>query len=665
MRPLLPTCFPLLVAATLAVAGPSPVPEGKGGGAKAKDPAPQSRVVVVGWDGGDWQLLDPLLASGQMPNLAALVGRGRTWNLKSFQPMASPLIWTTIATGRTPPDHGVLDFQELDRKTRNRLPISGRSRRVPALWNLASARDVSVGVVNWWATWPAEKVNGFLVSDRAAPVLFDPAAMSKSPAITYPEGLADGVRIVLKREGSPSFEDVAKGLAITRAEFDAAVARNQDLNDPVTGYQKILGVTRAAGRIALDLYDRQKPRLLMAYFQGTDEVGHVLGRFHPPKLPTVTDDEYRRYQGGVVALYREADRLLGEFAKRAQQDGATLVLVSDHGFKWGENRPAYYSGVQFDTAFLWHEQPGILVAAGPAVAPSKTRDSASVFDVAPTLCRLLGLPADPRFEGRPIPGFAGAPGPPAVRWESVAKVERLVVPEGPEDRKAAEEFTKKLISLGYLTGSEASAVDARPADRAGTETAGAFQNVGTFLRDRGKVEASIPWYRKALDVNPKSSTALMNLSTALHMAKKWDESDDYFVKALQAGYADPEAASYRRVATYKRAESAGNRKATAQNLAFLRKVLAAYPASDRYRFSLAQAQFENRDCAGAEATCRDVASRRPADVEVMNLLALTAACQGRLDEAKTWFRRSLSLKPDQPAVRDGLAQIERGGFSKP
>ena len=54
--------------------------------------------------------------------------------------MASPLIWTTIATGRTPLDHGVTDFQELDPKTRARLPISGRSRKVPAIWNFASRR---------------------------------------------------------------------------------------------------------------------------------------------------------------------------------------------------------------------------------------------------------------------------------------------------------------------------------------------------------------------------------------------------------------------------------------------------------------------------------------------------------------------------------------------
>ena len=303
------------------------------------------------------------------------------------------------------------DFQELDPKTRARLPISGRSRKVPAIWNLASAKGVTVGVVGWWATWPAEKVNGFLVSDRAAPVLFDPEALSKSPALTWPEGLADGVRLIGRREGSPPYEDVAQALHVSRAEFDAAVAEKKDLANPITGYRKILGVTRVIGKVALELYDRGAPELLMVYFQGTDEIGHVLGRYAAPKLPAVSEEDFAKYKDGVAALYVEADRILGELARRAQKDGATLILASDHGFRQGSDRPALSSGTNFDSAFLWHEQPGILVAAGPAVAHSGVRGRASVFDLTPTLCRILGLPVDPAFEGKPIAGFAAAAGP--------------------------------------------------------------------------------------------------------------------------------------------------------------------------------------------------------------------------------------------------------------
>ncbi len=83
--------------------------------------------------------------------------------------------------------------------------------------------------------------------------------LSRSSALAWPESLSEGARIVLKREGSPSFEEVARGLAVTRGEFDAAVAAQKDLADPVTGFRKILGATRATAKVATELYDRETP----------------------------------------------------------------------------------------------------------------------------------------------------------------------------------------------------------------------------------------------------------------------------------------------------------------------------------------------------------------------------------------------------------------------
>ena len=196
----------------------------------------------------------------------------------------------------------------------------------------------------------------------------------------------------------------------------------------------------------------------------------------------------------------------------------------------------------------------MMAAEGPAVVSPRERGKASVFDVAPTLCRLLGLPPDPAFEGKPVAGLGGAalpkaagPGrgrrPPRSNGSSSATW-------APNEKRAAEEFDEKLISLGYLTGSEAAAVDARPADRAGTETTGHYQNLATFLRARGRYAESLPLYGKALEINPKSASAWMNLSIALFHLDRWVEADEALVKALQNGYNDPEGAFNRRVSTY-------------------------------------------------------------------------------------------------------------------
>src|SRR4029450_41521 len=87
--------------------------------------------------------------------------------LRSVEPLLSPLVWTSIATGRRPQDHGVFDFVEIapDGKP---TPITSTQPRVPALWNLANTYGRSSGFIGWYASYPAEDVKGFIVSDRGA-----------------------------------------------------------------------------------------------------------------------------------------------------------------------------------------------------------------------------------------------------------------------------------------------------------------------------------------------------------------------------------------------------------------------------------------------------------------------------------------------------------------
>ena len=129
-----------------------------------------------------------------MPNWKRLVAEGWSARLETFFPLISPILWTSAATGATPDVHRVLDFQEVDPKTGAKVPISGSSRAVPAVWNVASAAGRKVGVVGWWATHPAEEVNGFFVSDRASPILFQDLPLAGA---AFPAALETGVAQVV------------------------------------------------------------------------------------------------------------------------------------------------------------------------------------------------------------------------------------------------------------------------------------------------------------------------------------------------------------------------------------------------------------------------------------------------------------------------------------
>jgi len=106
-------------------------------------------VIWLALDGLDFEIVDRLAASGKMPHWKRLAETGWTSRIQSFMPVLSPIVWTTVATGVSPEVHRVLDFQEVDPKTGAKVPITGRSRRVPAIWNLASAAGKKVGVVSW------------------------------------------------------------------------------------------------------------------------------------------------------------------------------------------------------------------------------------------------------------------------------------------------------------------------------------------------------------------------------------------------------------------------------------------------------------------------------------------------------------------------------------
>jgi predicted AlkP superfamily phosphohydrolase/phosphomutase len=122
------------------------------------------RVLLIGLDGADPDILERLIEAGRMPHLSRLREEGSYNRLLSREPMLSPLLWTSIATGRKPQDHGVLDFVEVSGG--KVVPITGRSRRVPALWNIVGEFERTSGFVGWYGSLPAEPVRGFLVSDR-------------------------------------------------------------------------------------------------------------------------------------------------------------------------------------------------------------------------------------------------------------------------------------------------------------------------------------------------------------------------------------------------------------------------------------------------------------------------------------------------------------------
>jgi tetratricopeptide (TPR) repeat protein len=534
-------------------------------------------VLFVGLDGGDWQLLDGFMADGTMPNLAGLARQGASGVLQTIQPPLSPLVWTTMMTGVSPLAHRILDFTRFNPASGALEPITSDERRVPAVWNMASAAGRSVAVLGLWATWPAEPVRGLLVADRFAS--FTAGDRQPPPGVVFPAAREDWAHRELAAAGR---ETGYEAVHLYLPWLDAAEYRRQT-SDPVpyahpaSALRRILAETRAYHALARAWIERARPDLAVVYLQGTDTIGHMFAPYAPPCQPGVAALDCQRYGEVPRRYFAEIDRLLGDFRDLAARQGAVLFVASDHGFRWREGRPAGLGSAgaaAAATAARWHRDEGIYLLWAPDAASRRPapapRGRGGVAQVCATLLELLGLPpgaglAPPLDAAAAFArgaGSAGAGGngggrardedtapattvdyrryfrpPPAAAppVPTTAGVTAAAAPAGPTSNGAPEdEQIAALRALGYIgageparrTGSSRTAATSTGQGLASapspvsatadiTRTAASFDNEGLLLRQAGQLAAARAAFEQALARQPDLPAALWNLSDLL------------------------------------------------------------------------------------------------------------------------------------------------------
>jgi hypothetical protein len=609
-----------------------------------------------------------------MPELTALAAEGRTGVLVTEEPPLSPLLWTTMLTGVGPLEHGVLDFTRFNPATGAREPITRAERRVPAVWNMATAGGKSVAVFGLWATWPAEPVAGLVVSDRL--FAFQHREESPPPGVVYPparEGWARAALASAEREVDlAALSEYLPGLG--EEEYAAALGGPDPYARPVSALRRILVETAVYHRLATDWIARERPDLALVYFQGTDAVGHVFAPYAPPRQPAIPPADYERYHRVPERYFRRVDRLLGDYRRLAAAAGAALVVASDHGFSWREGRPTELSSLGAATAGKWHRDEGIYLLWGPGIAPagpagSGRRERGGIAQVCATLLALLGLPPAVGIAGPPLPGTPA--GPPPAPVAPVDYRAHFAPPAAPAPGPApgvAEELAK-LRALGYLGGGEASS--APGAGPAGAEPAGAgpatgrtgstrtpasFNNEGLILEAAGRPVEAAAAFARALALEPGLASAAWNLSDLLYAdgraeGRDLDRSDALLVRALAAGLPGGEQQAVARARAYREAGSLD------RSLRLLAAAAGARPEAPELRLFLGRYRVEAGDCAGALADFDAVAGRRPDDPVVYASRALARLCLGDRAGGAADLRRSLALDPDQPRVRAVLAGL--------
>lgn len=263
-----------------------------------------SRVLVIGWDGADWRLLDPLLERGVLPNLAALILRGGRAPLASTLPTHSWTAWPSFLTGVEPSGHGVFDILEGRGGTRQ-LPVTFRSIRERTFLHDLTAAGVKSLTMNVPLTFPPPEIDGKLIAGGVLP---------KWRAFTHPESLAEE----LEKAGVPW---PINGMSWTTYR-----------NRPDAFLDEVVGVTTARQRAMEHLLDTTEWRVAATVFFSTDRIQHCMAKYLSPDHPDHVELSTTRLAERIRDVYRMLDEGLGRLVARAGPDDL-VMFMSDHGFQ--------------------------------------------------------------------------------------------------------------------------------------------------------------------------------------------------------------------------------------------------------------------------------------------------------------------------------------------
>jgi len=410
-----------------------------------KSKTERRKILLIGWDGADWQHITPLLEAGLLPNLEKFINQGVMGNLATLQPILSPMLWNSAVTGKHAYKHGIHGFVEPDRLNGGYRPSSSYSRKCKALWNIFSQQGLNSNVINWWASHPAEPVKGCIVSNLINGVKFKNGKPEVSSGTVFPEEKAAEYAQYKVHANELEAEQIC-------AFIPLADRINQDEDSRLQTFANVLAETLTTHAVGTAVMEHEPWDFMAIYYTCIDHFAHAFMPYHPPKMPHVPQEDFEIFKDVVAGAYRFSDLMLGRLMQLAGED-ATVILCSDHGFLSGSYRPQGNPKEPAGPA-IWHRRYGVFLMQGPGVKQDERIYGASLIDVAPTILVAAGMPVARDMDGRPLlEVFETAPQVEVINsWEEITGEfsSGMHVEEKPIDPHEAEDLVNQFVALGYI-----------------------------------------------------------------------------------------------------------------------------------------------------------------------------------------------------------------------
>ncbi len=448
---------------------------------------PRGKVLLLGVDAAYWPTLMPLVEAGKMPNFQRLIDEGAYGDLPSLVSMYNPFaatithgiksaaVWNSIFTGKSPFKHGIKDFVYTQlpgfrypfrypllpsfTPSRKRImnmfnlkhrPFNSTHRKTKAAWNIYTDAGLEVGALGWWMTWPAEEINGDLLSDR-----FDDPLL---PMRWFPEDILkpETIDSLLERLHHPPQDELAQ---FSSFQYDPDYEENYKESSRIYfehlmyyNFIKSYYHDKFRVNLGLDLMQKHPYTFFSVYIYGLDTAGHAFSRFKNPELfPDVTPQEIE-YFGGIIDKYHQwVDVQIGKFLGQVD-DNTTVVICSDHGM-------GPWTGIKWEKEELRlsgsHRKNGIIILWGPNIQKGVKIHPKNLLDVLPTVLYLTGLPVASDMDGAVItsaiePAYLQQYPVKKIKTYETERYKFLTHSEMETDDDYDENMLKRLKALGYL-----------------------------------------------------------------------------------------------------------------------------------------------------------------------------------------------------------------------
>jgi predicted AlkP superfamily phosphohydrolase/phosphomutase len=377
------------------------------------------RILLIPLDGGTWKVIDPLIQAGRMPNLESLMRHGTSATLESDIPTFSPIIWTSVSTGKYPTRHGIHGFIRTDLplglpqmrletirmaaltkvlKTGTRvyevlghqwpalaLPVeiySSNDIQARQLWEIMGEFGLQSIILEWYIGHPAQPINGVQVSERFHLMK---GLAANIPNIVYPDSLAS-----LLEEAVVAPEELDERLLLSLIETkgldEAGIRAFMEEN---ASWFDIVRKNMARDVSTAQLTDAVFPyvpewRFAATYFRAMDALHHYTWNLRDLPGEGFSDHPERRFYDAIERYHEFCDGIVGRVVQHAD-DNTIVIVMSDHGF---EDRYDHERGPE-----------GFFVMAGGPVQHIEERQRISVYDIAPTILALQGIPVPQDMDG--------------------------------------------------------------------------------------------------------------------------------------------------------------------------------------------------------------------------------------------------------------------------